>query len=108
MSDIISMHRVDLVNAVTKAVQPLKARIDELEKDLAHCEKVRDQWCDEFREQRDDANALVKKCAALQTALRYWMPSNSPSVYDTVAYARWQADRAMAFGVTTHQSKGGE
>lgn len=34
MNDIIAMHRADLVNAVTEAVQPLKARIDQLEGEL--------------------------------------------------------------------------
>lgn len=34
MSDIIAMHRADLVDAVTVAVQPLKARITELETSL--------------------------------------------------------------------------
>lgn len=63
MSDIIAMHRGDLVAAVTDAVKPLKAELDE-------CHKVRDQWCKEFAEQRDDAIALTKRCAVLETAIR--------------------------------------
>ena len=33
---------------------------------LREAERVRDLWCAEFKEQRDDANALVKHCAALE------------------------------------------
>jgi hypothetical protein len=43
------------------------ASIAMLETALAECQKVRDQWCKEFTEQRDDAEALVKRCAALET-----------------------------------------
>jgi hypothetical protein len=42
MSDIISMHRADLVDAVTEAVKPLKARIDALEAELAERTAQRD------------------------------------------------------------------
>lgn len=63
MSDIIAVHRHDLVDAVTDAVKPLKVDLDE-------CRKVRDQWCKEFTEQRDDAIALTKRCAVLETAIR--------------------------------------
>jgi len=35
MNDIIAMHRADLVDAVTVAVRPLKARIGELEAAIA-------------------------------------------------------------------------
>ena len=63
MSDIITIHRADLVDAVTDAVTPIKA-------ELAECQKVRDQWCKEFTEQRDDAIALTKRCAVLETAIR--------------------------------------
>jgi hypothetical protein len=38
--------------------------------ELAGCEKVRDEWCKEFTEQRDDAEALVKRCADLEALCR--------------------------------------
>jgi hypothetical protein len=63
MNDIIAVHRSDLVDAVTGAVTPLKA-------ELAECKKVRDGWCKEYTEQRDDAIALTKRCAVLETAIR--------------------------------------
>ena len=49
--------------AYPKKGTPIKA-------ELAECQKVRDQWCKEFTEQRDDAIALTKRCAVLETAIR--------------------------------------
>jgi hypothetical protein len=33
---------------------------------LRECERVRDEWCQAFTEQREDAEALVRRCAELE------------------------------------------
>jgi hypothetical protein len=43
---------------------------DALAAELTECQKLRDSWCQEFTEQRDDANALVKRCAELETGIQ--------------------------------------
>ena len=63
MNDIMVVRRSDLVDGITDAVTPLKA-------ELADCKKVRDHWCKEYTEQRDDAIALTNRCAVLETAIR--------------------------------------
>lgn len=82
------------VRHMTERADKYEAKSKRLEEELASVTAVRDQWCKEFTEQRDDANALAVRCAALETALRYWMPSK-PSADDR---RDWKGDYAMAFG----------
>lgn len=63
----------------------LKAKCEKLEAALKECEQVRDSWCKAFTEQRDDAEALVRRCAALETEAQPEVPidlqSNCPYAF---------------------------
>jgi len=54
--------------------------------DFVAVQKLRDDWCKQFTEQRDDAEALVKRCAALEVALRQIMTLGSDSNTDAGVY----------------------
>jgi hypothetical protein len=68
MNDIIAMHRADLVNAVTEAVLPFKARIDDLEAELTATKAL---W--------REANATVAK---LESDMRCRKLSEAASIAD--------------------------
>jgi hypothetical protein len=45
---------------------PLEVQVQVLQAKLRDCERVRDEWCQAFTEQREDAEALVRRCAELE------------------------------------------
>lgn len=64
MSDVIAMHRSDLVDAVTEAVKPLRARIDQLESDLEGARLINKLQAEALAEERH--------------IHRQWLAANSP------------------------------
>lgn len=60
MNDIISVHRADLVDAVTEAVKPLKARIASLESELSDWQRRAGEVCDERAHQTEKLEGVVR------------------------------------------------